>query len=132
MRKIYVHTSDLDNIEPISKISKPIGLNEFVSPNQFCKLRVEDIEFHFLFGNVKNENCPWCNSEVVLHQEKVPNFSFGDRYSFYVECLKCKSRGPENFIVVNDKEALPLVRSLILQNYSERIPWDYELLNQGK
>lgn len=105
-----------------------IRLNE-AHQNEWGKFTINGLRIHFLVGNIKTITCPWCACDPNLIIEDEPDCPLGKKRKFYMLCPRCKSKGPETIMTINDpsEEVLVHIKELIKHKYSERIKWDEKL-----
>jgi hypothetical protein len=143
MRKhIYVHTSTQDYLRDINEDVEfesvaqydPISSQKCYK-NEYGRIKTKGNYYHIMIGEMKQENCPWCNSPAVLKKvydgvSDTMTPSEPDQYCMI--CTQCGSRGPLlnlNQHVVKDPKFMTYIEQCIKDRYESRRQWDSHLIN---
>lgn len=99
IKHLYFHSSNLKYLKNIRDDERFEGVHEYssheielASRNEYGRIRTQKNEYHFLFGEIRQENCPWCNGDVELVEVNRNELTM--RSCHCVEYCKCGSRGP--------------------------------------
>ena len=136
-KHFFLHTSDLENIKYIKEDIKfkltfqyPEWELAKTHRNEYGRIETQQNYYHFLIGQMKQENCPWCGCGCNI--EKVSESSIVSHARYCMICLYCGARGPVLNIaptVENDPVAVEQYKMLIKQRFETRRPWDANLEN---
>jgi hypothetical protein len=132
---IYLHTSNLDFSKAFNNeelFQRPYEYDCFDiqkhHQNEFGRIITKDNYYHILLGKIRQKGCAWCECDLEIKQIHVPDFfpHEHNKFCFYCECPRCKCKGPETILYINDqsKEFMEHIHALILDKYDSRIPWD--------
>jgi hypothetical protein len=140
---MYFHSSNLDymrnlcnekSFDPVYQY--PSQQAKLAHPNEYGRIRTYNIDYHFLLGNLRNSDCPWCGCSDV-HVKKEENKTYEptnpfDKDKYWMQCCRCGSRGPVVFVdpmISIDDPIKDYILSLIKERYSQRLGWDSKLEN---
>ena len=140
-KHFYFHSSNLDYINEVQQdeLFEHISLyNDIdfhnIHQNEFGRIKTKDNYIHLLFGNISNDNCPWCGSEAILEIEDDPRNVLCNsgtiKKTYYLQCRNCFSTGPHKTFAINGINNLEVedhIIELVKSNYSYRKSWDYDL-----
>ncbi len=140
---VYVNSSDLDTIKIIKNEPSFEHISQYdpyaypkAHQNEFGRLKTPLNYYHFIIGQVHQENCPWCGGPPLLKRIKHDD---GLGFSIYaLECIRCGSRGPLLNVSSqreNDKEFMDECQNLMFARYKRRRTWDddiKQLLNNNQ
>jgi len=134
MKKIYIHTSYLDNKdyfesnESFECVSQYDYYNTMrANRNELGRIKVGSYFLHILIGKLLNKNCPWCNSVPVFKKKQFNKVIYISIFQFYMECPNCGSTGPKKTLTIHrpdDKLLNDEIENMIKQLYGDRIPWE--------
>jgi len=128
---------DLNRIKSLKKIYEYNSLENYcVLENEYGMMKIDDIYFHFVFGKIKQEGCPWCDGMCKIKyvdDNHYTDSSMENHYTntyLYIYCMSCGCRGPKlNYVkpIVEDPEYILHLENLAWNRFNYRNQWDDEI-----
>ncbi len=139
MRKhLYFHSSNFDQIKELrhdlsfeSVIEYP-PIPDRINQHQYEYGRIKTATnyYHFIFGNLQQEGCPWCGGPGEIIEGISTNIS---PKKFVIQCKQCGARGPimnVSHTCVENREVYHEIVALMWQRFKTRRPWDHGFINR--
>ena len=128
----YLHSPDIEIRNDLIKskyLQHPMlySIADFsdTHANEFGRFETHNAFYHILIGQIKNENCPWCDGIVDVIEVSKTVILGMINLSLTVRCSNCHSQGPEKTFCLSEKmyadsTCISEVYSLLKEKYMNR------------